>query len=75
MSAYNILTVPEVANELRIGETFVREMVYRHEIPFVKIGRRILFQRADLDKWLEEHRTPADRWADTSTASLSGARA
>jgi len=31
----------------------VRNLGWAHEIPFVRIGRRILFDRADLDTFVE----------------------
>ena len=41
------------ATYLGISYWTVRDLVFRREIPFVRIGRRILVDRADLDAYLD----------------------
>jgi excisionase family DNA binding protein len=37
-------------------ERHVRELVYRNEIPYIKVGRLVRFLPDDLDAWLAENR-------------------
>ena len=39
------LTVPEVAEELRIGTTLVRQLIKTGELPAKRIGRRVVVAR------------------------------
>jgi excisionase family DNA binding protein len=50
----DVLTVPEAARFLRIGRNSVYEAVRRHELPSVRIGRRLLIPKAALQRLLEE---------------------
>jgi excisionase family DNA binding protein len=50
------LRVPDVAREYGLTERFVRKLVFNRDIPFYKVGKVILFDRDDLDRWFEEQR-------------------
>ena len=51
------LTVPEVAQELRIPRTRCYELIQRGELPAVRIGERsIRVNRAELERFLLETR-------------------
>ena len=51
------LTVPEVAQELRIPRSRCYELVHRGELPAVRIGERsIRVNRAELERFLLESR-------------------
>ena len=51
------LTVPEVAQELRIPRTPCYELIQRGELPAVRIGERsIRVNRAELERFLLETR-------------------
>jgi excisionase family DNA binding protein len=51
------LTVPEVAQELRIPRTRCYELIQRGELPAVRIGERsIRVNRAELERFLLESR-------------------
>ena len=43
----------EAASYLGISYWTIRDLVFRRELPFVKIGRRILVDRMDLDAYLD----------------------
>ena len=43
----------DAASYLGISYWTIRDLVFRHELPFVKIGRRILVDRIDLDAYLD----------------------
>ncbi|OAT82235.1 helix-turn-helix domain-containing protein [Desulfotomaculum copahuensis] len=47
------ITAPEVASMLGLSEWSVYDLARRHEIPHVRIGRRVLFRRSSLMAWLE----------------------
>ena len=50
-----LLDVPQLAERLSITESAVRHMVYRRQIPFIRLGpRRLRFDPAAIDAWLEE---------------------
>ena len=48
-----LLSQQDAACYLGISYWTVRDLVFRHELPFVKIGRRILLDRLDLDAYLD----------------------
>ncbi len=47
-----LLTVREVADMLRLSRSQVYVMVNRKEIPFTRIGKRILIRETDLVEWI-----------------------
>lgn len=50
-----LLTTDEVADLLRTSRTAIYAMVARKQLPgVVRIGRRVLFRRADVMRWLSE---------------------
>jgi excisionase family DNA binding protein len=53
------ITVPAAARKLGIGKNTAYEAIKRGEIPFVRIGRRVLVPVAAFEKMLSE---PARRW-------------
>jgi excisionase family DNA binding protein len=60
-SDYDLLTVPEVAECLRIGEDLVYELVARGDLPSVRLGRKIRLPAFGLKQWIvRESRTSPD---------------
>jgi excisionase family DNA binding protein len=52
-----LLDVPQLAERLSVSEQAVRHMVYRRQIPFIRLGpRRLRFDPAAIDAWLKEQR-------------------
>jgi excisionase family DNA binding protein len=49
-----ILTVPEVAEYLRMSETKVYRLVKDHHLPAVRIGKSWRFRKDLLDDWLSK---------------------
>ena len=41
------------ARYLKIGKSSLDILVHAGEVPYLKIGRRVLFQKAKLDEWLD----------------------
>jgi excisionase family DNA binding protein len=50
----DVLTVAEAAQFLRLGRNSVYEAVRRHELPSVRIGRRLLIPKHALQRFLDE---------------------
>lgn len=51
-----LLTVKEAGEYLGRSESAVRELQWAGRLPFVQEGKRIFFDRLDLDLWIEEHK-------------------
>ena len=51
-----LLTADEVAALLRVPRSTVYELTRTRRLPHVKVGRRTLFVRADLETWVVESR-------------------
>lgn len=47
------------AEYLGTTERHIRELKYRREIPFVKVGRSLRFDLRDLERWIEANKTGA----------------
>ena len=57
MDAPKLLTVDEVAHMLGMTESAVRHLVYRRQIPHVKVGPKTLrFDPVEIADWLAERR-------------------
>ncbi len=54
-----MLTIPQAAARLGVGERFVRRLIHERRIPHHKLGKYIRFEPADLDDWIMRHRVPA----------------
>ena len=55
-----LVSQDEAARYLGISYWTVRDLVFRREIPFVKIGRRVLVDRLDLDTYLDRSKIHRD---------------
>ena len=44
----------------------VRQLVKRAEIPYVKVGRRVQFDRDGIDRWIQMHHRSAARKSESS---------
>ncbi len=60
------MTVKQISQYLSLSERKIRQMVKDREIPFVRVGRRLIrFDRKAIDTWLEEkEQKTAGRIAD-----------
>jgi len=47
------MTKAELIEYLRISRGTVDKLMKRRELPFVKLDKRVLFRKADVDRWLE----------------------
>ena len=54
-----LLTAAELANSLKISVSSVRRLQEQRRIPFIKVGGRIRFSKADVASYLEQARVNA----------------
>lgn len=52
MKGQDLLTKAELGKHLRVSRATVDRLIERREIPYVKIGRRVLFRREDVDRFI-----------------------
>ena len=50
----DLLTIPEAAEATRLSEAWWRTRVFRKEIKFLKLGRRVFIPRETIDELLEK---------------------
>ena len=53
----DLLSIPDVCQELRMGKSWVYRRIQSGEIPSVKLGHNIKVRREDLEGYLERQRT------------------
>lgn len=58
------LTLPEVAQLLRVAEKTVYTMAQKGELPAFKMRGQWRFKRADLDQWIEQPKAARDAGED-----------
>jgi excisionase family DNA binding protein len=58
--ARRYLDVQEVADYIRSTVLTVRVKTSRREIPYIKCGRRVLYDRTEIDAWLAAQRVPVE---------------
>lgn len=51
-----MLTVQDVAEELRCSTKLVRALCARQQLPYHRVGDLIRIERRDLERFLKEHR-------------------
>ena len=59
--ASRLLTVKETCLYLRISPPTLYRMIDRRELAPVKIGKRTLFDREDLDKYIDASKAPLNK--------------
>ena len=55
------LTVEQVCEYVQLSKKAVYDLTHRQKIPFTKIGRRLRFNRREIDAWLMENTTAVRR--------------
>jgi len=49
------ITRKEVMAYLRISSATLQRLMKRHAFPYIKLEKKILFRKEDIDKYLEAH--------------------
>ena len=55
-TAFQLLSIPEVCQELGMGKSWVYRRLKSGEIPRIKLGHNIKVKREDLEQYLESQR-------------------
>ena len=50
----DLLTIPEGAARLRLSVHTLRAWVFQKRIPFVRLGRRVLLRKEDLERLVND---------------------
>jgi excisionase family DNA binding protein len=48
-----LLTKAEVEEYLRISHMTLQNLMKKHSLPYIKMGKRVLFRRTEIDAFLE----------------------
>jgi len=59
-----LLSVEQAATYLGVQKSTIYSWAWRRKIPSVKMGRRLLFDREDLDRIIEERKRGVERSPD-----------
>ena len=59
-SDHPLMTAPEVAGMLGVGERFVRRLTSERRLPFLKIGAKVRFAREDVEAYIAASRRVAE---------------
>lgn len=51
-----LLTVAQVAEQLNVGERFVRRLIFERRVPFTKIGRHVRVDERDIEAFISAGR-------------------
>ena len=54
-----LLSMDELAERLGVTQRHVRRLVAEKRVPFLKVGRFIRFDPAEIVEWLDDTRRPA----------------
>jgi excisionase family DNA binding protein len=55
MSEIELLNLKEGAKELKLSIHTLRAWIYQKRIPFVRLGRRVLLRRQDLEDFVNKN--------------------
>lgn len=56
----DLLTVPEVAEYLRLSPGTIYRLASQRKIPRTKVAGKLAFRRGEIDAWLDASSTPAE---------------
>lgn len=54
-----LFTVETLAQYLHASKKKIYEMVRQKLVPYIKVGGHNRFRKAEIDRWMESHRSPA----------------
>ena len=62
-----LLTIPEVADSMRVSESTVRRLIRRGLIAAYKVGDRVRVKEEELERYVESQRVPVAVASATET--------
>lgn len=51
-----LLDVAQAAERLGVTQRFIRRLVFERRLAYIKVGKYVRFEAADLEAWLNAHR-------------------
>ena len=48
----NLLDIKQLSIQLNCSVQFIRKLVRRKELPFIRLGTKLLFSPREIDNWL-----------------------
>lgn len=51
----NLLDIKDLSVYLNVSVSLLRKLVRRNEIPYNRIGVKLMFQKNEIDKWLKDN--------------------
>ena len=51
--------IEQLSNHLAVSERYVRRMVYERKVPYLKVGKYVRFDPAEITDWLAQMRITA----------------
>ncbi len=55
----SLIDIPELADELGVKVSYVRRLGHERRVPYVKVGRLVRFDPAEVRAWLADGRVDA----------------
>ncbi|MFT7600102.1 MAG: excisionase family DNA binding protein [Acidimicrobiales bacterium] len=62
MNPAQLLDIDQAADRLNVTPRFIRRLIAQRRIDYLKIGKFIRFNPADLDDWIEAQRIEHTRY-------------
>ncbi len=53
----DLMSVEDLARYLRLAPKTIRNYIWRREIPFIKVGKQVLFSAKSIATWLDNKET------------------
>lgn len=50
----NLLNIKDLSVYLNVSVSLLRKLVKRNQIPYNRLGVKLMFQKSEIDKWLKE---------------------
>lgn len=57
-----LLSIEEVSKLLSVKISWIRSLVFKKQIPYIKVGKHIRFSLLEIEKWFEERKVQEESW-------------
>jgi len=61
VEAREVMNAPQAAEYLTVSLPWLRHATQAGEVPHSRLGRRIVYERSELNRWVRERRAPKRR--------------
>ena len=69
-----LLTVEEACKILGVKKSKIYDLINKREIEFVRFSRHIMFDKKDIDKFIENNKVKTVNFSDFNVNSLKGSK-